>query len=88
VIQVLNFEDVLQKYYKDAKKILIIYRWNWRLNRFIRDLSEHLKKDISMNANELLDTNLISIDLKDIDNDYMKDLQKLLKRYDFKYIIK
>ena len=41
-----------------------------------------------MNANELLDTNLIIIDLKDINNNYIKDLQKSLKRYDFKYIIK
>ena len=88
MIQVLNFEDVLQKYYNDAKKILIIYKWNWRLNRLIRDLSEYIKKDISMNANELLDTNLIIIDLKDINNNYIKDLQKSLKRYDFKYIIK
>ena len=88
MIQVLNFEDVVQKYYKDAKKILIIYKWNWRLNRFIRDLSEYLKKDISINGNDLLDTNLITIDLKDIDSDYMKELQKRLKRYDFKYIIK
>lgn len=88
MIQILNFEDVVQKYYKDAKKILIIYKWNWRLNRFIRDLSEHLKKDISINGNELLDTNLITIDLKEIDSDYMKELHKRLKRYDFKYIIK
>lgn len=88
MIQVLSFEDVIQKYYKDAKKILIIYKWNWRLNRFIRDMSEYLKKDISINGNELLDTNLIIIDLKEIDSNYMKDLQKSLKRYDFKYIIK
>lgn len=88
MIQILNFEDVVQKYYKDAKNILIIYKWNWRLNRFIRDISEYLKKDISINGNELLDTNLITIDLKGIDSNYMKDLQKSLKRYDFKYIIK
>jgi len=88
MIKVLTLEDIIKKGIGNTKNILIVYRWNWRLNRFIRDLSELFRQEISINGNELSDTNLISIDLKTLQSNQIKDLQKTLKRYDFKYMIR
>lgn len=87
MIKVLTLEDVIKKGIGNTKNILIVYRWNWRLNRFIRDLSELFKQEISIDGNNLLDTNLITIDIKNLQSNQIKDLQKNLKRYDFKYMI-
>lgn len=87
MIKIISLEDIIKKGIGNTKNILIIHKWNWRLNRFIRDLSELFKQEISIDVNNLLDTNLINIDLKSLQSNQIKDLQRNLKRYDFKYII-
>lgn len=87
MIKIISLEEVIKKGIGNIKNILIVYRWNWRLNRFIRDLSELFKQEISINGNDLSDTNLITIDIKNLQSNQIKDLQKNLKRYDFKYIL-
>ena len=89
MINIIKTEAVLKQHYKDKKGILIIYSWDWRINRFIRDFSELIDYNKNFNANGIDPTieNLEFDISRFTDKDKMDTLTKYLKRYNFKYFI-
>ena len=69
---------------------MVIYYWDWRINRFIREYNELLNINRTTNLNGLdFNSEFIEIDISTLkDNkDILDTLIKYLKRYNFKYII-
>jgi hypothetical protein len=90
MIQTVKIETILKEYYKTKSGLMVIYYWDWRINRFIRDYNELLNINKTTNLNGLdFNSEFIEIDISTLkDNkDILDTLIKYMKRYNFKYII-
>lgn len=88
-ISTIPIETILKKYYNSKSNLLVIYGWDWRINRFIRDFCEQSGTNKSLNANNLNPlSEYLVFDLSDIsiNKDKLDFLIKLLNRYNFKYM--
>jgi hypothetical protein len=90
MINVIKIDTILKEYYKGKSGILVLYYWDWRINRFIRDFGELLKYNKTLNANGI-DSSLqyLEFDISNLSNDKdsLDTLIRYLKRYNFKYFL-
>lgn len=90
MINIIKVDSILKEFYKNKKGFLVLYQWDWRINRFIRDFGESLKYNKGLNANGI-DPNVefLEFDISNLssDKDTLATLIQYLKRYNFKYFI-
>lgn len=90
MIKSLPLDTLLKQAYKGRANVLLLYYWDWRINRFMRDFCEQVVYNNTINLNGIdPSSNIIELDLSliDRDKDKLDFLLKLLKRYNFKYLI-
>lgn len=85
MIKTSPIETILRGFYKNQSPILVIYYWDWRLNRFFREIQEEF--GFKVNSRDFENHSLIEISLTNIDKDKINNLIKLTKKLNFKFVI-